>query len=119
MFLPRRIYACNGLKKGAGCGEAQTKTNQGTGGPDSAGSVLPTGGGFLRAANAAHQLLRAGAGGELPGDPADDSSQIQLDMGRWEVTLYGDGLELCAASRGQLLLQGRVLRTEFSYKEGN
>ncbi|MDY4168236.1 MAG: YabP/YqfC family sporulation protein [Fournierella sp.] len=47
-----------------------------------------------------------------------DSSQIRLDMGRWEVTLYGDGLELCAASRGQLLLRGRVLRTEFSYKEG-
>lgn len=47
-----------------------------------------------------------------------DSSQIRLDMGRWDVTVYGDGLELCAASRGQLLLRGRVLRTEFSYKEG-
>ena len=47
-----------------------------------------------------------------------DSSQIRLDMGRWDVTVYGDGLELCAASRGQLLLRGRVLCTEFSYKEG-
>lgn len=47
-----------------------------------------------------------------------DDSRIQLDMGRWDVTLYGDGLELCAASGGQLLLRGRVLRTEFSYKEG-
>lgn len=47
-----------------------------------------------------------------------DSDCIQLDMGHWNVTLYGDGLELCAASRGQLLLRGRVLRTEFSYKEG-
>ncbi len=47
-----------------------------------------------------------------------DENQIRLDMGCWEVALFGDSLELCAASKGRLVLKGKVFRTEFSYKEG-
>lgn len=44
-----------------------------------------------------------------------NEQEICLDMGLWTVSLFGDSLELCNASKGQLLLRGRVFRTEFSY----
>lgn len=45
--------------------------------------------------------------------------EICLDMGLWKVSLFGDCLELRSASKGQLLVQGKVFRTEFLYdKEG-
>ncbi len=46
-----------------------------------------------------------------------NENQVRLDMGRWEIALFGDTLELCAASKGRLVLKGRVFRSEFSYKE--
>ena len=118
MFLPRRIYACNGLKKGAGCVKRKPKQIK-----EPAGRILRD---LFRQPAAdfyAQPMLHINCYGQVQVENCReillyDSSQIQLDMGRWEVTLYGDGLELCAASRGQLLLRGRVLRTEFSYKEG-
>ena len=118
MFLPRRIYACNGLKKGAGCVKRKPKQIK-----EPAGRILRD---LFRQPTAdfyAQPMLHINCYGQVQVENCReillyDSSQIRLDMGRWEVTLYGDGLELCAASRGQLLLRGRVLRTEFSYKEG-
>lgn len=118
MFLPRRIYACNGLKKGAGCVKHKPKQIK-----EPAGRILRD---LFRQPAAdfyAQPMLHINCYGQVQVENCweillYDSSQIRLDMGRWEVTLYGDGLELCAASRGQLLLRGRVLRTEFSYKEG-
>lgn len=118
MFLPRRIYACNGLKKGAGCVKRKPKQIK-----EPAGRILRD---LFRQPAAdfyAQPMLHINCYGQVQVENCReillyDSSQIRLDMGRWEVTLYGDGLELCAASRGQLLLRGRVLRTEFSYKEG-
>lgn len=118
MFLPRRIYACNGLKKGAGCVKRKPKQIK-----EPAGRILRD---LFRQPAAdfyAQPMLHINCYGQVQVENCReillyDSSQIRLDMGCWEVTLYGDGLELCAASRGQLLLRGRVLRTEFSYKEG-
>ena len=118
MFLPRRIYACNGLKKGAGCVKRKPKQIK-----EPAGRILRD---LFRQPTAdfyAQPMLHINCYGQVQVENCReillyDSSQIRLDMGRWEVTLYGDGLELCAASRGQLLLRGRVLRTEFSYEEG-
>lgn len=46
-----------------------------------------------------------------------DEQQIRLDLGRWQVSLFGDDLRLCGVSGRLLLLKGRVFRTEFSYKE--
>lgn len=118
MFLPRRIYACNGLKKGVGCVKRKPKQIK-----EPAGRILRD---LFRQPAAdfyAQPMLHINCYGQVQVENCReillyDSSQIRLDMGRWEVTLYGDGLELCAASRGQLLLRGWVLRTEFSYKEG-
>ncbi len=44
-----------------------------------------------------------------------NEQEICLDMGLWQVSIFGDSLELCNANKGQLLLTGRVFRTEFSY----
>lgn len=46
-----------------------------------------------------------------------NEQMIRLDMGRWEITLMGDELQLCAISKALLALKGRVLKTEFTYKE--
>lgn len=47
-----------------------------------------------------------------------NAQQIQLDMGRWLVTLYGDELLVQAANKRELLIRGRVFRAEFTYKDG-
>lgn len=44
--------------------------------------------------------------------------QIRLDMGRWVVTLCGDGLCMESMNRRCMVLRGRVLDVSFSYKEG-
>lgn len=44
-----------------------------------------------------------------------NQQEICLDMGLWKVALFGDCLELCSATKGQLLVRGKVFRTEFSY----
>lgn len=44
-----------------------------------------------------------------------DQEQIRLDMGRWQVSIFGDELELEAMNKRELQIRGRVLRTEFSY----
>lgn len=46
-----------------------------------------------------------------------NEQMIKLDMGHWEITLFGDELVLCAVSKALLVLKGKVLKTEFSYKE--
>lgn len=44
-----------------------------------------------------------------------DAQQIKLDLGRWQVSLFGDELTLEAFNRSQLIIRGRVFKTEFSY----
>lgn len=46
-----------------------------------------------------------------------DEGQIRLDMGGWQVSLYGDELTLCGIGGRMLTLKGRIFRTEFSYEE--
>lgn len=43
-----------------------------------------------------------------------DESQIKLDMGGWQVSLFGDELTLCGVGGRMLTLKGRVFRAEFS-----
>ncbi|HJB22232.1 MAG TPA: YabP/YqfC family sporulation protein [Candidatus Fournierella merdavium] len=45
-----------------------------------------------------------------------DESRICLDMGGWQVSLYGDELTLCGVGGRMLTLKGRIFRTEFSYE---
>lgn len=44
-----------------------------------------------------------------------NQEQIRLDMGHWQVSIFGDELELEAMNKRELQIRGRVLRTEFSY----
>lgn len=46
-----------------------------------------------------------------------DENQIRLDMGGWQVSLYGDDLTLCGMGGRMLTLKGRVFRAEFSSEE--
>ena len=46
-----------------------------------------------------------------------NEQMLRLDMGRWEISLYGDELELRTVSKNLLVLLGRVFKTEFTYKE--
>ena len=46
-----------------------------------------------------------------------DESRICLDMGGWQVSLYGDDLTLCGMGGRMLTLKGRVFRAEFSSEE--
>lgn len=43
-----------------------------------------------------------------------DESQIRLDMGGWQVSLYGDELALCGVGGRMLTLKGKIFRAEFS-----
>lgn len=43
-----------------------------------------------------------------------DESQIRLDMGGWQVSLYGDELTLCGVGGRMLTLKGQIFRAEFS-----
>ena len=43
-----------------------------------------------------------------------DESQIRLDMGGWQVSLYGDELILCGVGGRMLTQKGRIFRAEFS-----
>ena len=43
-----------------------------------------------------------------------DEHQIRLDMGGWQVSLYGDELTLCGIGGRMLTLKGRIFRAEFS-----
>lgn len=43
--------------------------------------------------------------------------RLRLDMGRWDVELWGSDLVLCSVGGPVLTLQGRVFKTEFFYKE--
>ena len=43
-----------------------------------------------------------------------DESQIRLDMGGWQVSLYGDELTLCGVGGRMLTLKGKIFRAEFS-----
>ena len=118
MFLLHRIYACNGIEKGAAAVKRKPKQAR-----EPARRIIRD---LFRQPETdfyAQPMLHINCRGQVQVDNCReillyDSNQIRLDMGRWEVTLCGDGLELCAASRGQLLLNGRILHTEFSYKEG-
>lgn len=42
---------------------------------------------------------------------------VRLDMGHWEIALFGSELELCSMGRALLTLRGKVFRAEFTYKE--
>lgn len=42
---------------------------------------------------------------------------VKLDMGHWEITLFGNELELCTVGKALLTLKGKVFKAEFSYKE--
>ena len=42
---------------------------------------------------------------------------VRLDMGHWEISLFGNELELCSMGRALLTLRGKVFRAEFTYKE--
>lgn len=42
---------------------------------------------------------------------------VRLDMGHWEISLFGNELELCSMGRALLTLKGKVFRAEFTYKE--
>ena len=46
-----------------------------------------------------------------------EENQIRLDMGGWQVSLYGDDLTLCGIGGRMLTLKGRVFRAEFSNEE--
>ncbi|HIZ31558.1 MAG TPA: YabP/YqfC family sporulation protein [Candidatus Fournierella merdipullorum] len=46
-----------------------------------------------------------------------DENRIRLDMGGWQVSLYGDDLTLCGIGGRMLTLKGRVFRAEFSNEE--
>ena len=43
-----------------------------------------------------------------------DENQIRLDMGGWQVSLYGDELALCGVGGRMLTLKGKIFRAEFS-----
>lgn len=43
-----------------------------------------------------------------------DESQIRLDMGGWQVSLFGDELTLCGVGGRMLTLKGKIFRAEFS-----
>ena len=43
-----------------------------------------------------------------------DENQIRLDMGGWQVSLYGDELTLCGVGGRMLTLKGKIFRAEFS-----
>ena len=42
---------------------------------------------------------------------------VRLDLGHWEISLFGNELELCSMGRALLTLRGKVFRAEFTYKE--
>ena len=44
-----------------------------------------------------------------------DEQQLRLDLGRWQVSLFGDGLMLESFSKTGLIIRGRVFKTEFTY----
>lgn len=44
-----------------------------------------------------------------------NEQQLKLDLGKWQVSLFGDGLSLETFSKTGLVIRGRVFKTEFTY----
>ncbi len=44
-----------------------------------------------------------------------NEQQLKLDLGRWQVSLFGDGLVLETFSKTGLVIRGRIFKTEFTY----
>lgn len=44
-----------------------------------------------------------------------NEQQLKLDLGKWQVSLFGDGLMLESFSKTGLVVRGRVFKTEFTY----